>query len=106
MSRWITLIIATLLASTLASTVSASRVEDFVLIDQNGRAHELYYHKNASAVVLVAQGNGCAAVDSTVEQLKALRTQYADKGVQFLMINSSADQDRAAIRAEAQFSIQ
>src|SRR4051812_28905576 len=77
------------------------RVDNFELADQNFDSHELYRLKDAKAVVLYTQMNGCPIVRNTVATYKALRDEYRAKGVEFLMINSSLADDRKSIAAEA-----
>ena len=45
----------------LAAFAQAERIDNFVLLDQHGDAHNLYYHKDKSAIVVMIQGNGCGA---------------------------------------------
>ncbi|MFT4636313.1 MAG: hypothetical protein ACI9OI_002114, partial [Chitinophagales bacterium] len=58
----------------LSSTAAADTLtaDNFVLIDNQGKAQELYYHGDDKAVVIVAQGNGCQIVRSNLEDLKAI----------------------------------
>ena len=37
-------------------------VDNFRLLDQNGKSHELYYSSDMKAVVLMVHGNGCPIV--------------------------------------------
>jgi hypothetical protein len=77
------------------------RVDNFVLLDHAGVAHELYYERDARAIVLIVQGNGCKVVHRELDAYKSLRDDYAARGVRVLMINSNPADDRAAIAAEA-----
>ena len=43
----------------LAFSAKGERIDNFVLLDQHGDAHNLYYHKDKSAIVVMIQGNGC-----------------------------------------------
>ncbi len=87
-----------------ASSFSAEAVpvDNFVLLDHQGNAHELYYQSDAKAVVIMVQGNGCAAVQNALTDFKNLRDRYASRGVRFFMINSNLNDDRASIRKEAE----
>ena len=80
----------------------ASRVDNFALLDHRGEAHELYYHSDAAAVVLIVQGNGCPIVRNALADYRALGEAYAERGVRFLMINSNLQDNRQSIAAEAQ----
>ena len=105
--------IAVLCGCLAASAATASlalepgqRVENFRLLDHLGASHELYYLSDAKAVVLMVQGNGCPIVRNALPTLKALRERYATRGVEFLLINASLQDDRDAVAKEAaEFSI-
>ncbi len=77
-------------------------VDNFMLLDHRGEAHELHYHSDAEAVVLVVQGNGYPVVRNALPDLKAVRERYAEQGVVFLMINSNLQDNRESVRAEAE----
>ena len=50
--------VLTVLALVMPAPALAERVGNFMLLDHRGKAHELYYHTDASAVVVMIQGNG------------------------------------------------
>ena len=84
------------------NTVSANtKVDDFVLLDQSGNAQALFYDKEAKAIVVMIHGNGCQIVRSILPDYKALRDEYASKGVRFLMLNANLQDTRATIASEA-----
>lgn len=85
-----------------SGSVWGASVDNFMLLDHRGEAHELHYHTDAAAVVLVVQGNGCPVVRNALPDLKRVRDRYADKGVVFLMINSNLQDTRELVRAEAE----
>ncbi len=85
-----------------SGTVIPEYVEDFRLIDHEGESHQLFYHADAPAVVIMTQGNGCPIVRGAVPDYLALRDKYAGTGVQFLMMNSNMQDSRAEIAAEAE----
>src|ERR1043166_1695159 len=70
------------------------RVDNFRLLDQSGASHELYYHSDAKAIVLMAHGNGCDIVRNTLPALKELREKYRAQGVEFLLIDSNLQDSR------------
>jgi peroxiredoxin len=78
------------------------RVEDFQLIDQNGAAHQLYYYDNATAIVIMTQGNGCPIVRNAMPALRDVRDAYADKGVAFFLLNSNLQDNAKSIAAEVE----
>ena len=86
----------------IGSSVQAERIENFVLLDQHGDAHNLYYHRDKSAVVIMIQGNGCPIVRNALTDYKALRDTYANQGVHFMMLNANLQDQRSTILAEAE----
>jgi hypothetical protein len=90
--------------ATAATPVSGppEYIDNFRLIDHNGDSHELFYHADAPAVVIMTHGVGCPIVRNAVTDYKALRDQFADQGVQFYMINSNIQDDRDEIAADAE----
>jgi hypothetical protein len=78
-----------------------SRVDDFRLLDSNGKSHQLYYMTDKKAIVLVAQGNSCDANVKSLPVVKSLRSQYAKRDVEFLMINSNLTDSRDQVAATA-----
>jgi hypothetical protein len=91
---------ATAHASGVAATAPA-KVDNFMLVDADMEAHELYRLADAKAVVIVTQANGDAVVRSLAPTLKTLKAAYGAKGVEFMMLNSSLKDSREAIQAEA-----
>lgn len=94
----------TFMAVAMSALVSQANVlaENFVLLDQHGKAHELYYHRNATAVVLISQGNGCQILRSNLTDFQALRRDYANKGVHVIMINANLQDTRDKLIQETQ----
>jgi hypothetical protein len=88
-------------ASATAPMGQAAGVDNFMLVDQNLEAHELYRLADAKAVVLVTQTNGDAVMRGLAPALKTLKASYAGKGVEFAMLNSSLKDSREAVIAEA-----
>jgi len=74
-------------------------VDNFLLVDETGMAHTLKYNFKAPAIVLVSQANGDEASRAAATALAALRDTHPE--AEFLMINSSLADDRAAIAEEA-----
>jgi hypothetical protein len=85
----------------LVLPASSNAVEDFLLLDQNGNAQELFYDQQAKAIVVMIHGNGCQVVRSILPDYKALRDEYEAKGVRFLMLNANLQDTRATIASEA-----
>lgn len=77
-------------------------ISNFSLLDQNGEFHSLFYYDDMDAVVLYIQGNACPIVRNAISDLKAVRRQFKDEKVTFLMLNSNLQDDREAIIQEAE----
>ncbi|XOV89104.1 MAG: hypothetical protein ACFHX7_04240 [Pseudomonadota bacterium] len=96
--RW--LLLASLMA-TAGNAVAAStdRLDNFVLLDQHGKANEMYYNRDADAVVIVAQANSCPGGQETVAALQALAAAMAGGDVRTFMINATDSRAKLAERA-------
>ena len=53
------LVIISLLGFPLFGLQPGQVVENFRLLDESGNSHELHYYKDATAIVVMVQGNGC-----------------------------------------------
>lgn len=87
--------------NTMDEVAQPTRVDDFRLTDQELHSHQLSLLSDARAVVLITQMNGCTIVRNSASTIKALRERYANKGVEFLMLNSTPSDRREDIVAEA-----
>lgn len=84
----------------VAEPIVGMTVDDFQLLDQSGAAHQLYYYKDAPAIVLMSQGNGCPIVRNAIPALREVRDAYAGRGVEFFLINSNLQDSQQTIAAE------
>ena len=89
------------MAKNVATAVDDNFVDNFVLLDQTGKAHELYYNSDASAIVIMIQGNGCPIVRNAWSDFKTVRDEYQTKGVDFYMLNANPQDDRSDLAIEA-----
>ncbi len=78
----------------------AARADNFRLTDQHSKSHELYYYKDAPAIVIVTQQNGAKAMREAAPAINALNTEFAPNGVRVFLLNSTPSNDRASITAE------
>ncbi|MEM7077220.1 MAG: redoxin domain-containing protein [Pseudomonadota bacterium] len=83
----------------LAGTADAARVDNFVLLDQHGDAHELYYHKHADAVVLLTHQRSCGAVEQAASALSGYRREFEDTDLELFLLNADLRADRATLSA-------
>jgi hypothetical protein len=92
---------------TLSAAAWSERVGNFMLLDAHGKAHELYYHADAQAVVIMIQGNGCPIVRNAIGDFQGVAETYAEQGVRFLMLNANLQDTRETIAKEArEYSIE
>ena len=87
--------------SAASGTINGPLVENFALLDQQGQFHSLHYYSDAKLIVLFVQGNGCPIVRNALPALHEIRTEFADKGIEFLLINANLQDTRASVAAEA-----
>lgn len=83
------------------AVIKATMADNFRLTDQNLQSHELYRMRDAKAVVIVTQMDGCPVSRNIASTLKALQAKYAGQGVEFMMLNSSTMDTRADVLKEA-----
>lgn len=76
-------------------------VDNFALLDHEGRSHELYYYQDAPAIVVMIQGNGCPIVRNAWSDFKAVKDSFADKGIPFYMLNANKQDTRDSVQQEA-----
>lgn len=76
-------------------------VDNFTLLDHEGKAHELYYFQDSPAIVVMIQGNGCPIVRNAWADYKAVKDEFSDKGVQFYMLNANKQDNRERLKTEA-----
>ncbi len=79
----------------------AGKVENFLLLDHEGKSRELYRQAGARAVVLIFTTSGCPIIEKSTPTIKTLRDQFASKGVVFWFVDSNADDDAKTVGEEA-----
>jgi mono/diheme cytochrome c family protein len=96
------------LAATAPSAARASgeaavvtKVDDFMLADQDYLAYQLHRLKKEKAAVLISYAAGDAAIRRDAPAIMALKKAYADKGVEVWMIDSRAGETRDKVIADA-----
>lgn len=96
------LLIVLLLLLPFAGQAATQKIDDFALIDHNGRFHKLSKMANRDAIVLFIQGNGCAISRNASTSLTAVRDNFAEHNIEVFMLNANTKDSREAILAEAQ----
>ncbi len=83
-----------------AAAPAAPKVNNFALLDQTGRFHELYSHTHKNAIVVIAQGNGCPLLRKAYSFIRELNQEFAPQGVAFFMLNANLQDEAEAITQE------
>jgi len=78
------------------------RIVDFALLDAEGDYHRLSAEGHAKAIVFYSHGLGCSVVRNSLSSLKTLRDRYHEAGVRFFLLNANPQDDRAALKTEAE----
>ena len=78
----------------------AGKVENFLLLDHEGKSRELYRQTGARAVVLIFTTSGCPIIEKSTSTIKALRDQFASKGIVFWLVDSNTDDDAKTVGEE------
>ena len=86
-------------ANNTSVTLAGAKADNFMLEDQQGVGHELYYYKTNPAVVLVTHQYGDKASERAVEAVEKMRAAYESKGVVFFALNSSTRDKTAGLGA-------
>ncbi len=99
-AHWLTAFVLTGAMSSVGHA-APERVGDFALLDHNGDFHQISRYRHKDAVVVFSQANNCASSEAAIAQFRELRSQWQDKDVAFLMMNS-AGEDLQSIRQAAE----
>ena len=88
---------ALVMGATTPSTtpLAGSKVDNFMLADQTGMGHELYYYGNNAAVVVVTSAQGDKVSARAVTAVAKVRDAFKGKHVLFLMLDSSLQSDHS-----------
>jgi len=83
---------AILMAATESAAIKpvvGATVDNFMLADQSGMGHELYYYKERPAIVIVTTAEGDAISAKAAAALGKVRDSFQSANVLFLMLDSS-----------------
>jgi hypothetical protein len=81
--------------SATGSPLGGSKVDNFMLADQTGMGHELYYYNESAAIVIVSMAQGDAVSARAATALAKVRDGFKDRNVTFLMLDSSLASDHS-----------
>lgn len=102
MKRIIAIIVVGLLAfSSLQTSETKKKVENFTLEDYNGVKHSLTDFKSSKAIVLMFIATQCPISNAYNERMVELNKDYASKGVVFVGINSNKQESIEEIKDHA-----
>ena len=76
-------------------------IANFRMLYHNGVSHELYYYRDAKAIVLIWQGNGWPIARLGMGEIKRLKEKYEKDGVKFFLVNANPQDDLKSIEEEA-----
>ena len=85
-----------------SSNVSASRTDNFVLLDEKGDAHELYYHQAAPTVSFMVHASSCEAGTEDARAFSKLASAKSDAGHKFFYLSSSLEDNRGTLSTSAE----
>lgn len=64
------------------------RIGDFALLDEQGEFHQLSRYRHREALAILVYDQHCEAMNDAVTRYAALQTQYAEQGIDFLLIDT------------------
>jgi hypothetical protein len=76
-------------ATAVSTKIVGSKVSNFMLADQQGIGHQLYYYKTNPAIVIVSHMSGDRKSNAAIAGIEKLRAAYEAKGVVFFALDSS-----------------
>lgn len=77
-------------------------IKDFELVDHMGVTHTLKEYENKDFIVMYVHGSGCPIARLSVPTYLSIQQEYADKNIEFLMLNSFIQDDIPRIKKEAE----
>lgn len=77
-------------------------IKEFELVDHLGVTHTLDEYKDRDFIVMYIHGSGCPIARLSVPTYLSIQQEYADKNIEFLMLNSFIQDDIPRIQKEAE----
>jgi mono/diheme cytochrome c family protein len=84
-------------STTAPGKIAGARVDNFMLADQTGMGHELFYFGGADAVVIVSGTPGDPVSDRASAALLKVKEQFKGKNIEFVMLDSSLKSDHSKL---------
>ena len=82
------------------AVATPAQVDNFRLVTATGHSQDLYRYQDSKAVVLVMHAVGSPELRKLAPALSALQAAYTPRGVQVMLLNSTAKDTRAAALTE------
>ena len=86
----------------LAADEWLKSIPEFNLTDNLGRTHSLDNYQDTRLLVFYVQGNGCPIARIALPNLREVRAEFQDRGIEFIAFNSNIQDSMAAIQKEAE----
>ncbi len=86
---------------TLLNPILHDLADNFQLIDQAGRARELYYHTDLRALAVVAGGDSEERLAEVLPAAQALANEYAERGGRIWVVCTDPRATRSSLAARA-----
>ena len=96
------IVLALTASVSLQAASAAIRIGDFGLVDHQGTQWTMSRLGYSNGVVIMTQANSCSQNIDLLPKYKLLRTEWEDKGFEFLMMNSAAADDLESVRFQAE----
>lgn len=77
-------------------------IKEFELVDHLGVSHSLDEYADRDFIVMYIHGSGCPIARLSVPTYLSIQEEYADKNIEFLMLNSFIQDDIPRINKEAE----
>jgi peroxiredoxin len=78
-------------ADSTASMPAPKTVEDFRLLDQNGRAHRLFELKDKKLIIMIGHKIGCPILEKSYQKIKEIQKKYENLGVEIFFLNAGLE---------------
>lgn len=102
MTTLLLLALGSLASMSMANDSFLKTIKEFELTDHMGQSHTMDEYLERDWVVMYIHGTGCPIARLSVPAFQKIRQDYADKNIEFLMLNSFIQDDMARIAKEAQ----
>lgn len=101
MLRIISAVLFLILSTIAVADDYLKTIKDFELQDQLGVTHSLAEYADKDYIVMYIHGSGCPIARLSVPSYLEIQQQYANKNIEFLMLNSFIQDDIPRIQQEA-----